>query len=464
MGRWKGDGRGGSYYDPNDSGPDQVRPGEAGRPLENQPQQPAAPAAAAPAAPAQNPTYQTPGPGGLPANVLQDYMSSVKAWYREYLGREASDNEAYAWANNPNGIWTVQNAIANSDEAKAYQTQQGAPAATTPGQGGGYAYMEGVDTGKMNDPSHTTPKYLIARQLASGVPVSEAIKAVPGTVQLDATRFRLPTGETIDTRRDEEGVNQLQWLVEGGGGGGGAGAGAGAGAGGGAGGAGGGAGGAGGSGSPWDLNSPLLAPFNKPFVPPYGAGGPAAGGGGGGYLYDPYTGQKLTGGEDIPGVPQFNYAAFDPGQGFQAPKGEQVYDDPGYQFRLNQANEAFQNAAYAKGIMGSGGTLKDFLKYNQDMASQEYTNAYNRAKDVYDTNWNNRLNTYTTNFNTAAAQYAPNLTEWQVRASDLRKQQDDAYNRAWDQYKTDMDNYYKGQENAWNRIYGATGLGQQGSY
>lgn len=75
-----------------------------------------------------------------------------------------------------------------------------------------YQYMEGVDTSKMYDTSHNSPKYLISRQLASGVPMSEAIKAVPGTIQLDATRFLL-NGEIIDTRRDEEGANALQWLV-----------------------------------------------------------------------------------------------------------------------------------------------------------------------------------------------------------------------------------------------------------
>jgi hypothetical protein len=81
---------------------------------------------------------------------------------------------------------------------------------------GSYQYMEGVDTNKLNDPSVTSPKYVASRILASGGTVAQAAAAVGGTV-IDATRFKLPTGEIIDTRRDEEGANALQWLVTGGG-------------------------------------------------------------------------------------------------------------------------------------------------------------------------------------------------------------------------------------------------------
>ncbi len=80
----------------------------------------------------------------------------------------------------------------------------------------GFAYMEGVDSGKMADSSVLTPKYIASRILASGGTIQQAAAAIGATV-LDETRMRLPTGETIDTRRDEEGANALQWLVIGGG-------------------------------------------------------------------------------------------------------------------------------------------------------------------------------------------------------------------------------------------------------
>jgi hypothetical protein len=52
--------------------------------------------------------------------------------------------------------------------------------------------------------------------------------------------------------------------------------------------------------------------------------------------------------------------------------------DPGYQFRLQQAQDAIQRSAAASGSLGSGSTLKALTQYSQDYASNEYQNAYNR--------------------------------------------------------------------------------------
>ncbi len=65
-------------------------------------------------------------------------MDSIKQWYRQYLGREASDAEAQGWANNPNGIQTVEGTIRDSPEAKAYASTH-----PTAGAGGGAGDPEG---------------------------------------------------------------------------------------------------------------------------------------------------------------------------------------------------------------------------------------------------------------------------------------------------------------------------------
>jgi hypothetical protein len=54
------------------------------------------------------------------------------------------------------------------------------------------------------------------------------------------------------------------------------------------------------------------------------------------------------------------------------------YEDPGYWFRLQQGQQALQNSAAAGSGALSGAALKDLLGYNQDMASTEYNNAFNR--------------------------------------------------------------------------------------
>lgn len=54
------------------------------------------------------------------------------------------------------------------------------------------------------------------------------------------------------------------------------------------------------------------------------------------------------------------------------------YEDPGYSFRLQQGQQALLNGAAAGSGAVTGATLKDLLGYNQDMASTEYNNAFNR--------------------------------------------------------------------------------------
>lgn len=52
--------------------------------------------------------------------------------------------------------------------------------------------------------------------------------------------------------------------------------------------------------------------------------------------------------------------------------------DPGYQFRLDQGQQGIQNTAAARGSLMSGATLKALDRFNQDTASNEYGNAYQR--------------------------------------------------------------------------------------
>ena len=62
----------------------------------------------------------------------------------------------------------------------------------------------------------------------------------------------------------------------------------------------------------------------------------------------------------------------------QTYSGQDIYDDPSYQFRVNQGNNAIQGSAAAQGGLLSGATLKALQNYGQESASQEYQNAYNR--------------------------------------------------------------------------------------
>ena len=52
--------------------------------------------------------------------------------------------------------------------------------------------------------------------------------------------------------------------------------------------------------------------------------------------------------------------------------------DPGYAFRQAEAQRALERSASARGMLLSGSTLKGIERFSQDLASQEYQNAFNR--------------------------------------------------------------------------------------
>jgi hypothetical protein len=52
--------------------------------------------------------------------------------------------------------------------------------------------------------------------------------------------------------------------------------------------------------------------------------------------------------------------------------------DPGYAFRQSEGMKALERSAAARGNLLSGSTLKGVQRFGQDLASQEYQNAFNR--------------------------------------------------------------------------------------
>ena len=62
--------------------------------------------------------------------------------------------------------------------------------------------------------------------------------------------------------------------------------------------------------------------------------------------------------------------------------------DPGYAFRQSEGMRALERSAAARGNLLSGSTLKGVQRFGQDLASQEYQNAFNR----YQVNRANKLN------------------------------------------------------------------------
>jgi hypothetical protein len=59
--------------------------------------------------------------------------------------------------------------------------------------------------------------------------------------------------------------------------------------------------------------------------------------------------------------------------------------DPGYGFRLSEGQKALERNAAARGGLISGRALKEATRFGQEMGSQEFGNAFNRALTSYNT-------------------------------------------------------------------------------
>jgi hypothetical protein len=59
---------------------------------------------------------------------------------------------------------------------------------------------------------------------------------------------------------------------------------------------------------------------------------------------------------------------------------EDFYADPGYAFRLREGEKALERMQSARAGLLSGGAVRAGVRYGQEMGSQEYMNAFNRAQ------------------------------------------------------------------------------------
>jgi len=136
----------------------------------------------------------------------------------------------------------------------------------------------------------------------------------------------------------------------------------------------------------------------------------------GGWDWADYTGGALPS-YNIPGAPRFTAPQF------IAPTAESALNEPGYQFRSAEGIKALEQSAAGKGVLRTGGSLKELANWSQELAAQEYNNVYNRALQAFDRLYTGRKD-----------EFAPLLAEWSVRAAAEQRAKDLAFQRAWDMY------------------------------
>ena len=88
----------------------------------------------------------------------------------------------------------------------------------------------------------------------------------------------------------------------------------------------------------------------------------------------------------------FNYKPWE--RRFEAPTAESVLGDQGFQARLKAGQQALERSASSRGSLNTGGTLRDVLGYGQELASNEYEQAYGRKAREYQSDYGDYLGGY----------------------------------------------------------------------
>ena len=149
------------------------------------------------------------------------------------------------------------------------------------------------------------------------------------------------------------------------------------------------------------------------FTPGGEPGGPGGGGGGG---------MDMSGLSNRPNMNFGPVPTFTPPE-FQTPDFQAAMNDPGFAFRLRGGTDALERSAAARGVLRTGGTLKDIAEYGQNFAAQEYTNVFNRALQAYDRKYAG-----------ARDAFAPQMAQYQMRGQAEIQAALAAFNREWQKY------------------------------
>ena len=188
------------------------------------------------------------------------------------------------------------------------------------------------------------------------------------------------------------------------------------------------------------------------------------------YRYTP--GQTPDAAQYQSGPPQLYQGAM-PGTQVSQLTGQQVLDqDPGAAFRQSEARKALEGSAAARGDLLSGGTLQALQSRSQDLASQEYGNAWQRmmARDTeqygrdwgqYQQHWNQGVQGTQLGLQTNAQNFGQAMS-----AAQLREQVNQvASQQGWSQAQTEAafreQMAQQASQQGWGQQMGEAGLREQ---
>lgn len=196
-----------------------------------------------------------------------------------------------------------------------------------------------------------------------------------------------------------------------------------------------------------------------------GDGGSAGGNSGQGLfnpaLYTPFTGTPPTYvPPQLPNAPVWKTPPAFSYQDFNAPTLDEAKNQPGYQFGVQQGEQALQQSRAAQGLLRTGGTLKDILNYGQQAATQNYGNVLNQDLGIYNTNRAGAVQAYNTNYQTQYVDpYQAQVLPYQTEAANAQHVADQSYNNAWGQYTNSQDLWFNNQNSPFSKYLSLAQLG-----
>lgn len=208
-------------------------------------------------------------------------------------------------------------------------------------------------------------------------------------------------------------------------------------------------------------NSPEAQAYAARNTPPPGGGGGPAPTGGGTTTTGPttttspfptFTPPPFTTQTGVAAPNPYTFTPFSYGD-FSAPTLADAQNQPGYQFGLQQGQQALENSAAARGTLRGGGTLKDLFGYTNAAAEQNYGNVFNQDLTSYNTNRDNAFGTWTAN-------NAGNLSAFNTNFGAAKDVSSTANNAAQANYN----NAFSNAAGAFNPLFNASTLSFQDSY
>jgi hypothetical protein len=198
-----------------------------------------------------------------------------------------------------------------------------------------------------------------------------------------------------------------------------------------------------------DPQKPDTTPHPGDFAPPKPAapatpppGGNNRGAGGTlGHLLDPFVAPTERYG--FPDLPVFTAPIFHPPPAFVDPTAAEVEAEPGYAFAKAEGLHALENTRAAQGLGNTGGTLKDYIAWGGNYASQRYADTRNRQKDTYLTNYTTQyMDPFEKAYRSALDEFAPKMTGFNAEVGWNQRANETDWQHAWDVFRDQRDSTF----------------------